>query len=130
TDWQFSLIMTRKSQSGLSLVGVMLVGSMAAAVVLLGLRLVPVVSEYFGIKRALASVAGAANPQTATVPELRNAFAKRAIVDDISSITASDVDITKENGRIVMSVDYSRKVPLISNVSLMIEFSASSPDGH
>ena len=122
--------MTRKSQSGLSLVGVMLVGSMAAAVVLLGLRLVPVVSEYFGIKRALASVAGAANPQTATVPELRNAFAKRAIVDDISSITASDVDITKENGRIVMSVDYSRKVPLFTNVSLMIEFSASSPDGH
>ena len=122
--------MMRKSQSGLSLVGVMLVGSMAAAVVLLGLRLVPVVSEYFGIKRALASVAGAANPQTATVPELRNAFAKRAIVDDISSITASDVDITKENGRIVMSVDYSRKVPLFSNVSLMIEFSASSPDGH
>ena len=122
--------MTRKSQSGLSLVGVMLVGSMAAAVVLLGLRLVPVVSEYFGIKRALASVAGAANPQTATVPELRNAFAKRAIVDDISSITASDVDITKENGRIVMSVDYSRKVPLFTNVSLLIEFSASSPDGH
>jgi len=122
--------MTRKSQSGLSLVGVLLVGSMAAAVVLLGLRLVPVVSEYFGIKRALASVAGAANPQTATVPELRNAFAKRAIVDDISSITASDVDITKENGRIVMSVDYSRKVPLFSNVSLLIEFSASSPDGH
>ena len=122
--------MTRKSQSGLSLIGVLLVGSMAAAVVLLGLRLVPVVSEYFGIKRALASVAGAANPQTATVSELRNAFTKRAIVDDISSITASDVDITKENGRIVMSVDYSRKVPLFSNVSLMIEFSASSPDGH
>jgi len=122
--------MMRKSQSGLSLVGVMLVGSMAAAVVLLGLRLVPVVSEYFGIKRALAAVAGAANPQTATVSELRNAFTKRAIVDDISSITASDLDITKENGRIVMSVDYSRKVPLFTNVSLLIEFSASSPDGH
>ena len=122
--------MMRKSQSGLSLVGVMLVGSMAAAVVLLGLRLVPVVSEYFGIKRALAAVAGAANPQTATVSELRNAFTKRAIVDDISSITASDVDVTKENRRIVMSVDYSRKVPLFTNVSLLIEFSASSPDGH
>ena len=122
--------MTRKSQSGLSLVGVLLVGSIAAAVVLLGLRLVPVVSEYFGIKRALASVAGAANPQTATVSELRNAFTMRAVVGDISCITASDVDITKENGRIVMSVDYSRKVPLFSNVSLMIEFSASSPDGH
>jgi len=124
------LIMTRKSQSGLSLIGVLFVGCVIAAVVLLGLKLIPVVSEYFGIKRALSSVVGSANAQTATVSELRNAFSKRALVDDISSVTASDLDITKENGRIVMSVTYSRKVPLVSNVSLLVDFSASSSDGH
>jgi len=75
-------------------------------------------------------VVGSANAQTATVSELRNAFTKRALVDDISSVTASDLDITKENGRIVMSVTYSRKVPLVSNVSLLVDFSASSSDGH
>lgn len=120
------MIMTRKSQSGLSLVSVLLVGGTMAALVVLGLKLIPVVNEYFGIKRALAAVVSASNPQSATVSELRNAFSKRVTVDDITSVTPADIDITKENGRIVMSVDYARKVPLYGKVSLLIEFSASS----
>ncbi|GLT21539.1 hypothetical protein GCM10007933_09910 [Zoogloea oryzae] len=120
------MIMTRKSQSGLSLVSVLLVGGAMAALVVLGLKLIPVVNEYFGIKRALAAVVSASNPQSATVSELRNAFSKRVTVDDITSVTPADIDITKENGRIVMSVDYARKVPLYGKVSLLIEFSASS----
>ena len=123
------MIMTRKSQSGLSLVSVLLVGGAMAAIVVVGLKLIPVVNEYYGIKRALTAVVGASNPQTATVSELRNAFAKRVTVDDITSVTPADIDITKENGRIVMSVDYARKVPLYGRVSLLIEFSASS-DAH
>ena len=118
--------MTRKSQSGLSLVSVLLVGGAMAALVVLGLKLIPVVNEYFGIKRALAAVVSASNPQSATVSELRNAFSKRVTVDDITSVTPADIDITKENGRIVMSVDYARKVPLYGKASLLIEFSASS----
>jgi hypothetical protein len=121
--------MRKKSQSGLSLVGVLLVGAILAAVIVLGLKLIPVVSEYFGIKRAIGAVAGTADPQVATVPQLRSAFTKRALVDDISSISASDLDITKENGQIVISVDYSRKVHLFSNVSLLIDFSVSTSPG-
>ncbi len=121
--------MTKKKQSGLSLVGVLLVGTILAAVIVLGLKLIPVVSEYFGIKRAINAVAGTADPQVATVPQLRSAFTKRALVDDISSISASDLDITKENGQIVISVDYSRKVPLFSNVNLLIDFSVSTSPG-
>jgi hypothetical protein len=121
--------MSKKNQSGLSLVGVLLVGGVLAAVILLGLKLIPVVSEYFGIKRAINAVVSSADPQVATVPQLRSAFSKRAMVDDISSISASDLDITKENGQIVISVDYSRKVPLFSNVNLMIDFSVSTSQG-
>lgn len=121
--------MSKKNQSGLSLVGVLLVGAVLAAVILLGLKLIPVVSEYFGIKRAINAVVSSADPQVATVPQLRMAFTKRAIVDDISSISASDLDITKENGQIVISVDYSRKVHLFSNVSLLIDFSVSTSPG-
>ena len=118
--------MTRKSQSGLSLIGVLFVGAILASIVMLGLKLVPVMTEYYGIKRSIAAVAGEADPQSASVPQLRNAFTKRAIVDDITSISAPDLDITKEDGRIVISVDYSRKVHLFSNVSLVIDFSATT----
>ncbi|MBN9694781.1 MAG: DUF4845 domain-containing protein [Zoogloea sp.] len=118
--------MTRKSQAGLSLIGTMFVGVVLAAVVLLGLKLIPVFSEFFGVKRAIAAVAAEADPQTATVPQLRMAFSKRAMVDEVTSVSATDLDITKENGQIVISVEYSRKVPLFSGVSLLFDLSASS----
>ena len=118
--------MNRKSQQGVSLVGTLVVGSALAGVVLLGLKLVPVVNEYFSIKRSIVAVAQDANPSGASVAELRNAFSKRAQVDNITSISAADLDITKDNGRIVISANYSAKVPVVANVSLLIDFEASS----
>ncbi|MCK6386161.1 DUF4845 domain-containing protein [Zoogloea sp.] len=122
--------MKHKSQSGVSLIGVMIGGAVLAALLLVGLKLIPVVSEYMGVKRSMAAVVAGANPQTATVSELRAAFTKRALVDDVTTVTASDLDITKEDGRIVMSIEYSRKVKLFGNVSLLVDFSASTADSH
>ncbi|MBL8436255.1 MAG: DUF4845 domain-containing protein [Zoogloea sp.] len=122
--------MKHKSQSGVSLIGVMVGGAVLAALLLVGLKLIPVISEYMGVKRSMAAVVAGANPQTATVSELRSAFTKRALVDDVTTVTASDLDITKEDGRIVMSIEYSRKVKLFGNVSLLIDFSASTADIH
>lgn len=122
--------MKHKSQSGVSLIGVMIGGAVLAALLLVGLKLIPVVSEYMGVKRSMAAVVAGANPQTATVSELRSAFTKRALVDDVTTVTASDLDITKEDGRIVMSIEYSRKVKLFGNVSLLVDFSASTADSH
>ena len=92
--------MTRKSQSGLSLIGVLFVGAVLGFLVILGLKLVPVMTEYYGVKRSINAVASEADPQNASVPQLRNAFAKRASIDDVTSVAASDLDITKEDGRI------------------------------
>jgi hypothetical protein len=122
--------MKHKSQSGVSLIGVMVGGAVLAALLLVGLKLIPVISEYMGVKRSMVAVVAGANPQTATVSELRSAFTKRALVDDVTTVTASDLDITKEDGRIVMSIEYSRKVKLFGNVSLLIDFSASTADIH
>lgn len=122
--------MKHKSQSGVSLIGVMVGGAVLAALLLVGLKLIPVISEYMGVKRSMVAVVAGANPQTATVSELRSAFTKRALVDDVTTVTASDLDITKEDGRIVMSIEYSRKVKLFGNVSLLVDFSASTADSH
>ena len=122
--------MKHKSQSGVSLIGVMIGGAVLAALLLVGLKLIPVVSEYMGVKRSMTAVVGGANPQTATVSELRSAFTKRAMVDDVTTVSASDLDITKEDGRIVISVEYARKVKLFGNVSLLIDFNASTADNH
>lgn len=122
--------MKHKSQSGATLIGVMIGGAVLVALLLVGLKLIPVISEFMGVKRSMAAVVAGANPQTATVSELRNAFSKRAMVDDVTTVSASDLDITKEDGRIVISIEYSRKVKLFGNVSLLIDFNASTADNH
>lgn len=123
-------MMTRHKQSGLSLIGTLFVGAVLVCVLLVGLKLIPVVTEYIAIKRAINALAAGADPMTATVAGLRSDFARRAIVDDISSVSGTDLDITKEDGKVVISVEYARKVPLAANVSLLIDFSATSkPDG-
>ena len=122
--------MKYKSQSGATLIGVMVGGAVLVALLLVGLKLITVISEFMGVKRSIAAVVAGANPQTATVSELRSAFSKRAMVDDVTTVSASDLDITKEDGRIVISVEYARKVKLFGNVSLLIDFNASTADNH
>ncbi len=122
--------MKYKSQSGATLIGVMVGGAVLVALLLVGLKLIPVISEFMGVKRSIAAVVAGANPQTATVSELRSAFSKRAMVDDVTTVSASDLDSTKEDGRIVISVEYARKVKLFGNVSLLIDFNASTADNH
>ena len=58
--------------------------------------------------------------------KVREAFTRRADMDDVKSIVAADLEITKEGGELVISVKYEKKVPLFSNVSLLFDFEGSS----
>lgn len=112
-------------QLGLGLVGLVLVLALIGVVVILGLKMVPAYLEYFNIKRALTHVVQQ-DARNATVADLRKAFQRRAEVDEIKSVTAADIDITKEGGTPVMSVAYAAKVHLFYNISACMDFEASS----
>lgn len=114
-----------RHQRGLSLVGVLLVGVIGAFVLLMAFRTVPAVTEYMAIKR-IVGVLAAEGDNGATPSELRHSFSRRAEVDDVSSIVAADLEITKDGNQTVIEVDYERVVPMAANVSLLIEFHASS----
>lgn len=110
----------RRRQRGLSLFGLvfwaMLIGFFGyVAVVAL-----PTVNEYFTIKRAVETVA-AANP--ATVAEARTAFDRqRSIEYSITSITGADLEITKENDRVVISFAYDKEIALLGPVYLLLKY--------
>ncbi len=100
----------------------------SAAVILggliVGMRVVPVYAEYFAVKKALAGLASSAE---ATSPEaIRILFDRRSGAEDINSVHKEDLVISKENGRWTVSADWQRTVPLVANVSLLFQFSASS----
>lgn len=114
----------RVRQSGLSLVGLLFIGLIVVVLLLLGAKLVPAIVEYIAIERAVQKIKN----EGSTVGEIRAAFERHATIDDIKSITARDLDITKEGDRIVISYAYQYNIQLLDNVRLVIDFSGTTRD--
>jgi len=114
----------RNHQRGLSLIGTLFVAAVVIGGLILALRAVPVYSEYFAVKRAVNAVA---NGVDALSPEaIRKAYDRRADVESIETVKSTDLTISKQDGRFVISAEWQRTIPLVANVSLLFEFSASS----
>ncbi len=113
-----------RRQRGLSLVGLIFFGLIIVMLLLLGFRLVPAVTEYIAIERAVQKIKNEAN----TVGEIRAAFERHAVIDDIKSITSRDLDITKDNDKVVISYAYSYQIQLLDNVRLVIDFAGTTRD--
>ena len=114
---------TRHRQRGLSIIGLIFIGLIVVGLLALGFKTVPAVVEYIAIERAVQQIKG-----EKTVGAIRSAFDRHATIDDITSINASDLDITKEGDDVVISYAYEKKIPILDNVSLVIDFSGTTRD--
>ena len=116
--------MKLNQQRGLSLVGFIFLAVIVAFVMFTAFRCVPAWSEYFALKKVLQATANefSVDAQGAAV---RTSFNKRAQIDDLP-VKGTDLEIRKDNGRINLSVEYQRKVPVAGNMSLLFDFDASA----
>jgi uncharacterized protein DUF4845 len=110
-----------KKQAGVSLIGMLIVASLAAFFLLLAFRAVPAYSEYFAVKKILNAIVSESSNE-ATVAQLRQNFEKRAYIDYVQTVGPADLIVTKEGGKIVLSMEYERRIPVIANISLVFEF--------
>jgi len=117
----------RKNQTGITLISLLLISAVLIAVLLVGMKLAPSYIEYFSIKKAVNAVA-AEGRGGATVNEIRKNFDARATIDAIDSVKASDLEITKDSGGVVVSVSYRKEIPLVSNIGIHIDFVATSKE--
>ncbi|MCO4095115.1 MAG: DUF4845 domain-containing protein [Acidovorax sp.] len=109
--------------------GVTLIGLLAWAIVVgfagyLLVRVVPTVTEFYTIKGVVDRIA--ASPAN-TVAEIRAAFDKQRQIDaTITSLAAKELDITKQNDRVVISFAYEKEIELVGPVSLLIKYAGRS----
>lgn len=115
---------TRNRQRGMSLIGLIFVGLIVVFLLILGSKVVPAVVEYIAIERAVQKIKNEAS----TVREIQTAFERHRTIDDITSITAADLDITKEGDKVVISYAYQKKIPILDKVSLVIDFAGTTRD--
>jgi hypothetical protein len=113
-----------KKQRGVALSGLLFWGFVIVMVAVLGMKVAPTAIEYFKILKDSKAVV-AQLPETSSVAEVKASFNKFAEVDHLA-FSADQLDISKENGKIIISFEYEKRIPLFYNVSLLIDYKGST----
>ncbi|PXW91153.1 uncharacterized protein DUF4845 [Nitrosomonas sp. Nm84] len=115
-----------RKQQGLSLSSLLIWSIILVLIAVFGMKLVPAYIEHSAITKNLKAIAKEVELQAGDPNQIRLSFSKRAQIDNIKSISGQDIKINRENGRVVLSAKYTVKIPLISNISLNIDFESMS----
>jgi hypothetical protein len=90
------------------------------------MKVVPPYVHSAQIAQILQSIASDPAMQKATVKDIKESYDKRANINYITDITSDDIEISKGDGQLSLSANYSVKIPLIGNITLLLEFNPSS----
>ncbi|MDP3133184.1 MAG: DUF4845 domain-containing protein [Burkholderiaceae bacterium] len=111
----------RQQQRGISLIGLLFMGSVLGSGVLVGLQVAPTVIEYLAVQKAVKKAAVGT-----TVADVRSIFDKAAQIDDIRSISGQDLEISKQGDRVIVGFAYQREIHLSGPAYLVLKYKGSS----
>ena len=112
-------VWSKKTQSGMTLTGLIFVVAIIGLIAVLALRIVPSVTEYLAVKKAIVAAKSAGN----TPQAIRAAFDRQAEVGYIESISSKDLDISKDND---VSFSYQKVIHLAGPASLVLDYEGST----
>lgn len=113
-----------RRQRGVTLFALLFWGIIIGFVGYVLVRTLPTLNEYATIQRAVDKIAKS-NPTT--VAEARKDFEKQKDIEySISSISAKDLEITKENDKVVIAFRYDKEIQLMGPVFLLIKYEGRS----
>jgi hypothetical protein len=113
-------------QRGITLTGFLVFAVLAIAALLLGFKIGPAYAEFYTIQKIFRTMASDSSLQAASRGEINSSFNNRATIENIKDISANDLEVNKDGGKLVISASYSKRVPLFYNLSACMEFNPSS----
>ncbi len=115
----------KRTQSGMTLIGFVIVLAVVGLFAYIGMKLVPMYSEFYAVKQALKGLSaepGIANQDPAKIQDL---FFRRLYICYAEDVKPEHVKITRGTNGWVMAVNYEVRKPLIANLDVIGKFSAT-----
>ena len=113
-------------QRGLTMFGFLFVAVVLVAIAMLAMKLVPAYIEFFSVKKILATMGQESDIRSKGNAEIRADFSRRASAGYVTVVKPEDLSIDRRGGVPVITADYEFRTKLVGNVSLVVDFSASS----
>src|SRR3954468_23369793 len=91
---------------GVTLIGFIFMAAIVAALGVVVFRAIPIYNEFFTVKKILKAIDVSASETTAA--DIRNQFDRKSAADYQYDIKSRDLEVSKVNGQIVVSIAYVR----------------------
>jgi Tfp pilus assembly major pilin PilA len=114
----------KRTQRGMTLIGFILVLAVAGVFIYMGMKLVPMYSEYYSVKKAMEQMSqdsGMANYDAAKIKDL---FTRRMDTSYSENVKAENVTLVRRDSGWLMTVEYEVRRPLIGNIDVVGHFKA------
>jgi len=115
-------------QRGISFLGLLVLGVIVALLAIVGMRVVPTVTEYLEIVKTVKKVAADGGDSPQAIQQKFDLAATAAYIGS-DSIQGKDLQITKNGDKVVISFAYNKEIPLIEPVYLLIKFRGTTAEG-
>ncbi len=114
-------------QRGFTFISLVLMVAGIVFVAVIAMKLTPAYTEYFAIKKAIASLKHQINDaESMSKQDIISAFDKQRSIDGFTSVVGKDLVIEQSPSGTVVSVEYSVVTPLVGNVSALLDFKLST----
>ena len=113
-------------QRGLSMSGFLFVAAVLIFAAVGLMKLIPAYMQSAQIQNTLDAIAHDPEMQKASASAIRMSYSKRALINDITAIKADEIEIGKDENGLSLSANYTVKIPVAGNASLLLEFNIHS----
>jgi hypothetical protein len=114
----------KRSQSGITLIGFIITLAVAGLFAYMGMKVVPMYTEYYGVKKAMASLANEPGVADMSQPQIKDLFYRRMYINYAENVKPEHVKLIRKDAGWMMTVEYEVRRELIGNLDIVGKFHA------
>lgn len=111
-------------QRGLSMLGFLFVAVVLVVVAMVGFRVVPSYIEFYSVQKALGDTLREGNE--ANQQAMRNSLTRRLQTSYVETVSGKDMVITKSGNQVTASLAWERRLHMVGNAYILLEFEATA----
>ena len=114
-----------RKQTGLTLIGFIIVLAVVGLFIYVGMKLVPMYTEFYSVKQALKGLSEEPNIAQQDPGRIKDLFFRRLYISYSENVKPQNVKIRRADNGWQMDVQYEVRVPLVFNLDVVGKFHAT-----
>jgi len=112
----------KRTQRGMTLVGFILVLGLVGVFIYMGMKLIPMYSEYYAVKQALNEMSKEPGMAANDPAQIEDLFFRRMYISYAENLKPEHVKVVRKDAGYLVTVEYEVRRPLIANLDIIGKF--------